>query len=352
MKSILYISNIEVPYRTNFFNHLSQFVNLTVLYERKNSNNRNEKWAQSINANFKIEFLNGIKVKNEFSLDLRILKYVFSKEYDNIIIGCYNSPIQMISILFMRIFNKKFILNLDGECFLEGNNLKQKIKRFFIKGAEKYLIAGEKPAKNLSKYVDPSKIFSYHFSSLTKNELKQNERKMNKNINNTILVIGQYYNYKGLDIALNCAKNNSNLKFKFIGSGKRSDLLIKYISEKNIQNVEVIPFLNKEELYKEYQTSLCLVLPSRKECWGLVINEAASFGLPIVATYGSGAAIDFLSGQYDIFLSKVNDIKSLNDTLKNLINYNKIKDYKKYLVDKSKKYYIEENVEQFLNVIN
>ena len=38
------------------------------------------------------------------------------------------------------------------------------------------------------------------------------------------------------------------------------------------------------DLYKEYQQCKCVLLPSKKECWGLVINEAASFGCPIIST--------------------------------------------------------------------
>jgi len=50
-----------------------------------------------------------------------------------------------------------------------------------------------------------------------------------------------------------------------------------------------------KELEEEYKTCAMLVLPTRQECWGLVINEAASFGMPIVSTWGSGAAVEFLS---------------------------------------------------------
>ena len=79
---------------------------MTVLYERKKSANRDEKWIRSIKSDYKIEYLNGIKVKNEYSFDLKILKYIFSKKYDKVIIGCYNSQSQILSILLMRILRK------------------------------------------------------------------------------------------------------------------------------------------------------------------------------------------------------------------------------------------------------
>ena len=165
-------------------------------------------------------------------------------------------------------------------------------------------------------------------------------------------MIGQYFDYKGLDIALMCAEKNKSINYKFIGSGYRSDLLQEKINALNLKNVKIIPFLQLEELKKEYQNCFAILLPSKKECWGLVINEAASFGTPIVSTYGSGAAREFLEEKYPQFLAKPNDPDSLYDALNNLVNYDKIEEYKDYLIEKSKKYSIEENVEAFFECIN
>ena len=250
MKKVLYITNIEVPYRVEFFNQLSLKCDLTVLYERKKSSNRNIEWSRSINSNYKIKYLRGINFNNEYKLSLSILKYAFSKEYDKIIIGCYNSPSQMMMILLMRMFKKKYILNVDGEYFIDGKGIKKSIKRFLLRGAEKYLVAGEKSAKRLSNYVSNEKIETFYFSSMTKDELNLNRQKKNENINNYILVVGQFYNYKGLDIALEVAKLNTNLKYKFVGAGKRSNLLIGKVKEMNLKNVEVISFLEKKDLSK------------------------------------------------------------------------------------------------------
>ena len=48
-----------------------------------------------------------------------ILKEVFSK-YDSIIVGCYNSPAQMMAILMMRLFRIPYILNMGVhiQCLL------------------------------------------------------------------------------------------------------------------------------------------------------------------------------------------------------------------------------------------
>ena len=132
MKKILYISNIEVPYRVKLFNELARHCDLTVLYERRKSDNRNEKWTKSEDSLYKKEYLNGIKIGGDNSFSLRIIRKIF-EGYDSIIVGCYNSPVQMLLILLMKILHKPYILNLDGEIFAEGNGLKTRIKKFFLK---------------------------------------------------------------------------------------------------------------------------------------------------------------------------------------------------------------------------
>jgi glycosyltransferase involved in cell wall biosynthesis len=51
-------------------------------------------------------------------------------------------------------------------------------------------------------------------------------------------------------------------------------------------------FLNQSQLAIAYGGVDCLVLPSRSESWGLVINEAMAAGLPAIVTSGVGAAHD------------------------------------------------------------
>lgn len=348
MKKILYISNIEVPYRVRFFNELSKSCDLTVLYERRKSSNRDDKWAFSENSTYKVEYLDGIKIGNELSFSFKIFN-IIKKKWDLVIIGCYNSKIQMIAIIAMRLMNIPYSINLDGEPFID-KSFKGYIKKFFLTGAKGYLVAGEKSSKSLrtalgiNNYIEP-----YYFSSLNKEEILNNgstEYCRDK----TVLVIGQYFEYKGMDIALEVARRDLSIKYKFVGMGKRTQLFcadMKTIPE----NVEIIPFLQKEELEDQYKKCGLLLLPTRQECWGLVINEAASFGMPIVSTWGSGAAVEFLDDNYPQYLAKSGDVDELYHCIKNILN-NDNKEYSHYLKQKSICYNIERNVSVHQKMIN
>ena len=344
MKKILYLTNIEVPYRVRFFNELAKHCDLTVLYERDRSANRNDEWARSEKRNHRVRFLRGIRVGGENAFSLGILKEIFSG-YDSVIVGCYNSPVQMLAILAMRLLRIPYLVNLDGETFLEGKGPKAVLKRFFLSGAEKYLVAGQRAAQSLRSVFPGRQVIPYYFSSLSGQEVADHRIAPKDRRDGAILVVGQYFDYKGMDIALDAARRDDSLHYKFVGMGSRTAL---FEAEHPVPaNVELIPFLQKPELEREYRACSMLVLPSRQECWGLVINEAASFGTPIVSTWGSGAAVEFLAERYPEYLANPGDGEDLYRCIRRLAGDDR-RAYSDYLAEKSGCYTIEKCVQAHL----
>ena len=97
MKKVLYLTNIEVPYRVRFFNELAKQCDLTVMYERRKSANRDNKWASGEAKNYRVEYLDGKDVGDEYGFSWRILGLV-KKNWDVVMVGCYNSRVQMLAM--------------------------------------------------------------------------------------------------------------------------------------------------------------------------------------------------------------------------------------------------------------
>lgn len=348
MKKVLYLTNIKVPYRAKFFNELSKYCDLTVVYERSKSSTRNNQWMQETASNYKEYYLDGIKIGGESTFSFKILKFL-RKDFDEIIIGCYSTSVGIFSNFVLRLMHKPFYLNFDGEPFADDKSLKTLFKKIVMNGATKYIVAGVHSADSVKRAIkDKSKkVYPYFFSSLSENELINNATERNLTHGKEgayILVVGQYFDYKGLDIAVKAAKKFPNIRFKFVGMNNRSELFIKENDIENMKNIEVIPFLNKEDLITEYKNCQLLVLPSRQECWGLVVNEAASYGVPIVSTLGSGSAVEFLLDAYPQFLAKPGDIDSLVEAIKKELEMENPEDYSKFLIQKCTDYSIEKSV--------
>ena len=337
MKKVLYLSNHEVPYRSKMFNLISKSVDLTVIYQSKSVQTRNSKWAKSVQAEHNVLFASETG-KNLLAIALFMLKIILSQKWDSIVVGCLDEKPQLLILLYLKLFRKPYLLNLDGEYFFCDNTIKSKIKRFFIRGAKKYLIAGEKSAQSLTKIGITSPIIPYYFSSFTEEEINKNSSEPVQR-EDYVIVVGQYLDCKGLDVALNMALLNKNIKYKFIGMGSRQDLFTNRFDCSQATNVEFIPFLQKPELEREYKHCAAFVLPSRQECWGLVVNEAASFGTPIVSTWGSGAAVELLADKYPQFLATPGDVNSLYEALTNCLKSD-LNEYSAFLKEVSLKYTI------------
>lgn len=82
----------------------------------------------------------------------------------------------------------------------------------------------------------------------------------------------------------------------------------------------------------------------------MVVNEAASFGTPIVSTWGSGAAVEFLSEAYPQYLAKPGDAASLYKCIKKCLESDNTS-YSEYLRMKSEEYSIEISVQKHVDML-
>ena len=148
MKRILYISNIEVPYRAEFFTRLSERCDLTVVYEGSNEE-RDSTWASSGNSEYRKIFIDR---KSRFIGKLRELLTMAGKDWDLVIIGCYSTPLQILTAKYLKITGRKYVVNLDGEAFI-SKGFKSMVKRFVLRGADGYLTAGKHSAESLREAI-------------------------------------------------------------------------------------------------------------------------------------------------------------------------------------------------------
>lgn len=123
----------------------------------------------------------------------------------------------------------------------------------------------------------------------------------------------------------------------FVGDGALRQILEKHAQEKDIKNVFFLGFKNQSEISKYYAVADIFVLPSSFEPWGLVINEAMCFGLPVITTEETASSRDLVKNRENGFVYRAGDIGSLKKILCNIID------------DKEK---IEEMGRESLRIIN
>ena len=93
----------------------------------------------------------------------------------------------------------------------------------------------------------------------------------------------------------------------------------RFVAQHSLPHVFFLGFKNQQDLPACYAMSDLLVLPSSVEPWGLVVNEAMCFGLPVIASDRVGAAADLVNPGVNGFTFRVGDIESLAGLLRSLL---------------------------------
>ncbi len=101
------------------------------------------------------------------------------------------------------------------------------------------------------------------------------------------------------------ASDSLAITFHFIGNGPLADRLPIH------HHIKHTAFIEPEALPELLHQASFLILPSNYEAWGLVVHEAMLCGLPVISTYESGAAVDFVKDEENGYLFHAKDKQQL-----------------------------------------
>ena len=356
---ILWLANIPSPYRVNFFNELGKSCDLTVLFEKKFSSERDDSWKSYDLRSFKAIFLKGKSVGVAEAFCPSVIKYL-QKHYDHIVVTNFSDPTGILAILYLKLRNIPYELEGDGAFPGSGKGPKEWLKRILIKNADRYFSTAEIHEKYYELYgAKKSKICRYPFTSVykknvlskpvelhVKNRIRQDLDIRDKYM---VLSVGQIIYRKGYDVLIKAASRLSKNYGFYIVGGKPSQEYIELLEYLNLDNVHFIDFMCAEELAKYYEAADVFVHPTREDIWGLVINEAMAKGLPIITTDRCIAGTEMIINGKNGFIVEVGDDKAIAEAIQNSVDRAEMRFC---ALDKARKYTFEEMVNVHLEVWN
>jgi len=157
-----------------------------------------------------------------------------------------------------------------------------------------------------------------------------------------ILSVGQFIYRKGFDVLIKAAKNIPENYGVYIVGGQPAEEYISLKEELGLSNIHFVGFKLKEELKKYYKAADLFVLPTRKDIWGLVINEAMSMGLPVITTDRCVSGLELVENGVNGYIISVDDEKSLAEKINYIVSENLSLQYGKKSLEKVSKYTFEE----------
>lgn len=335
---ILFLTNLPSPYKVDFFNQLGKLCDLTVIFERNTATNRDVNWRNNQqDLYFHQIYLNSVNVGEESSFSLGQIKHIKKNKYDAIIISGYSSPTAMLTILYLHLHKIPFIMSCDGGMISSENKLKYFIKKFFISKASLWLSTGSITTEYLKHYgAMGSKIRVYPFTSIKEDDITKDT--CNKSYYKTrlgiseekmVLSVGQFIYRKGFDILLKaCSQLDKSIGIYIVGGDPTEE----YISLKQnlgLENVHFVGFKPKDVLKEYYLAADVFVLPTREDIWGLVINEAMAYGLPVITTNKCIAGTELIENGRNGYIVPVENSISIADKIVEVLNDDTLLNYMK-----------------------
>lgn len=350
-KRVLYLTNIPSPYRVEFFNELTKYMDVTVAFELRNAKNRDEAWQSGENYKFKAVFMKPLITRTESAYCPEVFKLLKEFKNDVIVVGGYATPTGMAAILYLKAKKIPFYLNCDGGFVSNDSLLKKKIKTFFIGSATYYLSTGVGADKYLMHYgAKKERIYHYSFSSLREEDIEEEVKKRDEKVRlrnelgifekNMIVFVGGFIHRKGIDILLKACKDMEDTAVVLVGGSDTSGYK-EIISEKLKTHVYPVGFKNKGEIKKYYQAADLMVLPTREDIWGLVINEAMAQGLPVVTTNRCLAGLTLVKNGENGYIVPIEDVKATKDAIEKVLEGVNSLEFGKKSLEKIRDYTIE-----------
>lgn len=327
MKRVAIITNIPAPYRVDFFDYLQKNCTdyeFTVIYSSRNEDNRKwkieqEKLAHSV-------FLNSRTIRIKRRYDTKYIHLTanvvgtLKKLRPDVVIGSEYNPTVLQALGYCQKKKIPFISWTDGTLHSERNiNFLQKYSRTYVISRADAYIASSAKAREAQLFYGAAKE-KCHLSLLTV-DLEKYRQEPKGDGTGKILYVGSLIERKGVDLLMKALTEvTADFELYLVGDGDEKEHLIELMQGlKPNSRVHFLGHLNRAQLLKYYAQSDLFVLPTREDCFALVILEAMCAKLPVICSKYADGAYDLIEDGKNGFIVDPNDKHMFADKIDQLL---------------------------------
>lgn len=350
---ILFITNIISPYMHELFNHLKTYtaVDFTVAACAATEPDRAWRLDYLKSATYKFEILPDVKLlkapgKNRFMYLGGISLLAKIPQFDAVIFKGGTRFVGPFYALFSRLIGKKTILWEENSIETTDTAIKQIIKQLYINKTlfSGFIAYGTNVRKLIEKFnKDASERIFFSYSPVNNDKFRNRYLKLapkkaliRRKLGippdmKVVLFAGRFVDEKNVFTLINSmehivAGGEQNVLCLLVGGGQLENALKSHIRARLLENhVKILPFMEFNKLSMFYAIADSFVLPSMWEVWGLVVNEAMNFNLPVVVSDKVGCAHDLVRNNVNGYVFPYKDSKMLaNCILKSIKNREKL----------------------------
>lgn len=347
MKILFYAPHV-VQYRVDMLKRLSQLVDVKVLFGSKFGLEKGKERGFAVEVDFNVD-LTGldycflptiIDSRGKLGVVNRgIKKLLRNASFDAVVVSGWGTVGHIQFIRAVRAAGIPLILRGEASklhsyhsSFIEKIRLNM-LKRMLRK-ADALLSIGSLATEFYKDIgIAEERIFLSPYTVDNDSFMCQRERGANPDDFNklgldpsgrTVIFSGKFIPRKRpldlLEAALQVQKKGFPLNVIFMGEGPLRGEMEEYIRVNSVRNVCLTGFIPKLEMHRYYNLADIFVLPSAFDTFGLVVNEAMCFGLPVITTTMVGSGYDLVRQGESGYLYEPGDIAQLSKQIERLIS--------------------------------
>lgn len=312
MKHVLIISNIPSPYRAAQFRCLREtFLDwrVSVLYTGKTEMDRVWKTemeeADTYFLNSSVFSVKGGEVGGTATRFVHLPRGLTKKLNElrpDVVIASEYNPSAVQALFWAKAHRIPYVNMTDGTLHSESYiGFAQKLtRRLIVSGADSYLASGSRAADKLLRWGAEEDCIAIAYLTVdTAPFLKLNRQPED----GRLLYVGRISREKGLDLLVRAlAQMKRKCVLRVAGNdvgGEQANIEALAEGLGVADRIVWLGYREGEALWEEYRRAAVLAVPSRSDCFGLILVEAACAGLPVAASC-------YADGAYDVLTSGVN----------------------------------------------
>ncbi len=286
---LVFVTHLPAFYKVNLYNELAKRCRVFVIFIASSSVIRAKDFTPSDFAfDFCILNSGAFEERPRLKSVLALHRIMKTLQYRQIIVGGWDLwEFWLIAWLFPK---KRNALALESSVYeSKSTGLAAIFKRFFLARMRQVYCSGQAQCALLQalSYQGESKqtrgVGIFHYAPLASLPRPPFQGKF--------LYVGRLAPEKNLACLVQLFNRYPNYQLTLIGQGPQYAALQAQAG----QNVALVGHVANEDLARWYQSHDIFILPSLREPWGLVVEEALYYGLPVLASDQVGAASDFIT---------------------------------------------------------
>jgi glycosyltransferase involved in cell wall biosynthesis len=330
---LVIVTEIIAPYRIPVFNALARRpeIDLHVIFLSENDASLRQWRVYKDEIKFQYEVLPSWRQRlgrYNVLLNRGVFSALNKIRPDVVLCGGYNYLASWESAYWARVHRVPLLLWSESTAVdtRRGHRLVEFMKRRFVSLCKAFVVPGRSALQYLKNlgipderiFTAPNAVDIQLFAALAE-EARRGELQVRARHSLPLryfLYVGRLVRAKGVfDLLEAYAQLDAEIRAKvglvFVGDGADRAEMTKLASRITPGTIQFPGFAQRNGLPEFYALADALIFPTHSDTWGLVVNEAMSCGLPVIATSVAGCVADLVQDGWNGFVVPPQDPSQL-----------------------------------------